>query len=107
MTNFEVFHLLMKHCVECLILLLKQNDLEGEIKDAKMSSFSFDFQTLIIFKFPLYFFMNYQRVLEILIKMNQHFCSLEEKLAKNIPVTGTPQNDTLTVGHLHSLRFLL
>ena len=51
--------------------------------------------------------MNYQRVLEILIKMNQHFCSLEEKLAKNIPVTGTPQNDTLTVGHLHSLRFLL
>ena len=24
--NFEVFHLVMKHCVECLILLLKQND---------------------------------------------------------------------------------
>ena len=23
--NFEVFHLVMKHCVECLILLLKQN----------------------------------------------------------------------------------
>ena len=39
LTNFEVFHLVMKHCVECLILLLKQNDLEGEIKDAKMSSF--------------------------------------------------------------------
>ena len=30
--------------------------LEGEIKDAKMSSFSFDFQTLIKLKFPLYFF---------------------------------------------------
>ena len=24
--NFEVFHLVMKHCVECLILLLKQNN---------------------------------------------------------------------------------
>ena len=31
LTNNEVFHLVMKHCVECLILLLKQNDLEGEI----------------------------------------------------------------------------
>ena len=46
----------MKHCVECLILLLKQNDLEREIKEAKMSSFSSDFQTLIKhLKFPLYF----------------------------------------------------
>ena len=26
LTNFEMFHLVMKHCVECLILLLKQND---------------------------------------------------------------------------------
>ena len=26
LTNFEVFHLVMKRCVECLILLLKQND---------------------------------------------------------------------------------
>ena len=26
LTNFEVFHLVIKHCVECLILLLKQND---------------------------------------------------------------------------------
>ena len=26
LTNFEVFHLVMKHCVECSILLLKQND---------------------------------------------------------------------------------
>ena len=33
--------------------------LEGEIKDAKISSFSSDFQTLIKRKFPLYFFMNY------------------------------------------------
>ena len=47
LTNFEVFHLVMKHCVECLILLLKKMILEGEIKDAKMSSFSSDFQTLI------------------------------------------------------------
>ena len=29
--------------------------LEGEINDAKMSSFSFDFQTLIKRWFPLYF----------------------------------------------------
>ena len=29
--------------------------LEGEIKDAKMSSFSSDFQTLIKHLFPLYF----------------------------------------------------
>ena len=26
LTNFEVFHLVIKHRVECLILLLKQND---------------------------------------------------------------------------------
>ena len=26
LANFEVFHLVMKCCVECLILLLKQND---------------------------------------------------------------------------------
>ena len=25
LTNFEVFHLVMKHCVECLIFLLKQS----------------------------------------------------------------------------------
>ena len=25
-TNFEVFHLVIKHCVECLMLLLKQKD---------------------------------------------------------------------------------
>ena len=44
--NFEVFHLVMKRCVKCLILLLKQEE-EEEIKDAKMSRFSSDFQTLI------------------------------------------------------------
>ena len=26
LTNFEVFHLVMKHCDNCLILLLKRND---------------------------------------------------------------------------------
>ena len=35
LTNFEVFHLVMKYCVQCLILLLKQNDLVGKIKDVK------------------------------------------------------------------------
>ena len=27
--QFEVFHLVMKHCVECLILLLRQNEFRG------------------------------------------------------------------------------
>ena len=39
--------------------------LEGEIKDAKMSTFSSDFQTLIKHQFPLYFlyelFMNWRK----------------------------------------------
>ena len=47
MTNFEMFHLVMKHCVDCLILLLMT--LKGEIKDAKLSSFRSDFQILINF----------------------------------------------------------
>ena len=54
LTNFEVFHLVMKQRVECLILL-KQLILEGEIMAAKMSSFSSDFQTLIKHSFLLYF----------------------------------------------------
>ena len=39
--ELQVFYLLTKHCIECLILFLKQNEEEegGEIKDAKMSSF--------------------------------------------------------------------
>ena len=47
--NFKAFHLVMKHCVECLILYYFSNKkiLEGEIKDAKMSSFPSDFQTAI------------------------------------------------------------
>ena len=47
LTNFEVFHLVMKHFVQCLLLLLKQKNLEGEIKDARMSGFSSDHQTLV------------------------------------------------------------
>ena len=54
-TNFEVFHLVIKHCVERLILLSNKIILEGEIKDTKMSSFSSDFQTLLKHLFPLYF----------------------------------------------------
>ena len=43
LTNFEVFYLLMKHCIKSLTLFLKKNEEEkgGEIKDAKMSSFIF------------------------------------------------------------------
>ena len=42
LTIFEVFHLVMKHCVESFILLLKQNE-------------SSDFQTLVKHNQPLYF----------------------------------------------------
>ena len=53
LTIFEVFHQVTKHCVEFLILLLA-----GEIKDAKMSSFSSDFQTLVKHYFLCLFLMN-------------------------------------------------
>ena len=44
----SIFDELQGVCVECLILLSnKIMILEGEIKDAKISSFSSDFQTLI------------------------------------------------------------
>ena len=46
-TNFEVFHLVMKHCVECLILIIKKkSDFEEKLR-LKNEQFSFDFQTLI------------------------------------------------------------
>ena len=45
LTKFKVFDILMKHCGECLIKLLKQTDFQGEIKDAKTRSFSLDIQT--------------------------------------------------------------
>ena len=41
--------------------------LGGEIKDAKMSSFSSDFQTLIKHQFPLYF------LYELLMRMRSLF----------------------------------
>ena len=43
LTNFEVIHLVMKHYVEYLILLLEQKD----FRRTRMSSFLSDFQTLI------------------------------------------------------------
>ena len=42
-SKFQVFHLVMKHSVECLIYFLNKMILEGEIEDAKMSSFSSEF----------------------------------------------------------------
>ena len=45
LTNFEVSDIVMKHCGECLIKLLKQTDFEREIKDAKIRNFSKDIQT--------------------------------------------------------------
>ena len=62
--NFKVFHLVMKHCVKCLILLLKKkNDFRKRIKDAKMSSFSSDFQTLIKHLFTCMFCWLYLQVI--------------------------------------------
>ena len=64
LTNFEVFYLLMKHCIKSLTLFLKKNEEEkgGEIKDAKMSSFFFisfpNTHALNIYFFGI-FFMNY------------------------------------------------
>ena len=52
LTNFEMFHPLMKHYVECLTLLLTQNYLT---RKKKKSSYSSDFQTLIKLQFPFYF----------------------------------------------------
>ena len=84
--NFEVlFHLLMKHCVKCLILLLKQKILDREIKDVEMSSFSSDYQTLPIyflapatqaidFNFLCIFFTNYRWVWEQ--GFNKALCSM-------------------------------
>ena len=61
LTNFEVFDLVMKHGVECLLYYFTNKMiLEGEIKDAKMSSFLSDFPTLINhLNFLCIFFMNY------------------------------------------------
>ena len=47
LTNFEVFDIVMKHCDECLIQLLKRTDFEGEIKDAKRGVFLSDIQTFV------------------------------------------------------------
>ena len=48
LTNFEVFHLVMKHNVICL-MLLKQNNFKRRelVKDEKMSSFLSGLHTLI------------------------------------------------------------
>ena len=60
--ELQEFYLLTKHCIECLILFLKQNEEEegGEIKDAKMSSFFYHISkhSLNIHFFGI-FFMNY------------------------------------------------
>ena len=47
LTNFKVFHLVMKHNVICL--MLKQNNFKRRelVKDEKMRSFSSDLHTLI------------------------------------------------------------
>ena len=46
-TQRSIFDELQGVCVQCLILLSNKTILEGEIKDAKISNFSSDFQTPI------------------------------------------------------------
>ena len=62
LTNFEVFH---HKCVECLRLLLKQNDFRRKVKDAKMSSFFIWFPnthlTLISFVFSLWIINEFEK----------------------------------------------
>ena len=50
LTNFKVFHLVMKHICHTSVLSNKRI-LDGEIEDVKMSSFLSDFLSI--------FFMNY------------------------------------------------
>ena len=47
LTDFKVFHLVIKHVSNAWYCFWNKMILEGEIKDAKMSSFSSDFQTLM------------------------------------------------------------
>ena len=59
----SVFHLVMKHYVKCLIYFSNEMILNGEINNAKTSSFSSDIQTLIkhfnVQNFLCIFFVNY------------------------------------------------
>ena len=47
LTNFEVFHLVINTVSNVWYFFSNKIIFEGEIKDAKMSSFSSDIQTLI------------------------------------------------------------
>ena len=90
MTNFEVFHLMMKHCVECLMLLLKQNDFGKRNQGCKMSSFSSDFQTLVKHQFPLYFRC------ELLMSLRSEDDDMKETMSRQIqdgppPPQGSPE----------------
>ena len=59
--NFEVFHLVMKQCVECLIFKFSNKmTLEGEIKDAKMAVFHLISKHSLYINFHCISFMNYQ-----------------------------------------------
>ena len=78
LTNFEVFHLVMEHCVERLYYFSNEIILKGEIKDAKMSSFSSDFQTLIKHQFPLNFL--YESLMSL--RSTAYFIFMKHQIAK-------------------------
>ena len=68
LTNFEVFHLVMKRCVECLIFgFSNKMTLEGEIKDAKIAVFHLISKHSLYINFLCISFMNYQWVWEVCI----------------------------------------
>ena len=76
--NFKVFHLVMEHCVEHLYYFSNEIILKGEIKDAKMSSFSSDFQTLIKHQFPLNFL--YESLMSL--RSTPYFIFMKHQIAK-------------------------
>ena len=63
--------------------------LEGEIKDAKMSRFSFDFHPLIKHQFPLYF------VYELLMSLREYFLN-QMTPSCPFPLTAVKMGDPLT-----------
>ena len=60
LTNFEVFHLLMKQCrILDITTVPKQNDFRRKNQGCNNEQFSSDFQTLININLLCIFFMNY------------------------------------------------
>ena len=51
--RFKLFEIVIKHCIECLMQLPQRTNSEGEIRDAKTSRVSSNFQTRCLISFVL------------------------------------------------------